>query len=321
MTELNDNTPAICAEGLTKNFVSAGESSPTNRALDNVSLSIPRGCICGLLGPNGAGKTTLLRIINNILVADAGTVSILGLPVSMETTSPLIGYMPEERGLYDRMRIEEQIMYFGMLKGGDRRRLREVMDEYLELFNLSGDKRRRIKELSKGNQQKVQIIATLVHEPQVVMLDEPFSGFDPINGELLRQLIERLNRQGTTIVLSSHNMEAVERMCNRIAMIDHGHIMLDGDLTEIKERYRDGSLIISTRGELHLPLLQDSGIIGSIDTWSDAHAQRGFTYRVTLKPGIPNAELLKAVSMQGDIIRFEEHLPSLNEIFLGITAR
>ena len=321
MAELNDNTPAICAEGLTKNFVSAGEASPTNRALDNVSLSIPRGCICGLLGPNGAGKTTLLRIINNILVADAGTVSILGLPVSMGTTSPLIGYMPEERGLYDRMRIEEQIMYFGMLKGGDRRRLREVMDEYLELFNLSGDKRRRIKELSKGNQQKVQIIATLVHEPQVVMLDEPFSGFDPINGELLRQLIERLNRKGTTIVLSSHNMEAVKRMCNRIAMIDHGHIMLDGDLTEIKERYRDGSLIISTRGELHLPLLLDSGIIQSIDAWSDAHAQRGFTYRMTLKPDVPNSELLRVVSMQGDIIRFEEHLPSLNEIFLGITAR
>ncbi|HBC20729.1 MAG TPA: ABC transporter ATP-binding protein, partial [Porphyromonadaceae bacterium] len=149
----------------------------------------------------------------------------------------------------------------------------------------------------------------------------PFSGFDPINGELLRQLIERLNRKGTTIVLSSHNMEAVERMCNRIAMIDHGHIMLDGDLTEIKERYRDGSLIISTRGELHLPLLQDSGIIKSIDAWSDAHAQRGFTYRMTLKPDVPNSELLRVVSMQGDIIRFEEHLPSLNEIFLGITAR
>lgn len=314
--QTSSSEPAILAEGLTKNFVSADDPSKPRLALDNVSLSIPQGCICGLLGPNGAGKTTFLRIVNNILVPDSGTVRILGQPVSMEHTSPMVGYMPEERGLYDNMRIEEQILYFGMLKGGDRRRLREVMEEYLELFNLNSEKRRRIKELSKGNQQKVQIIATLVHEPKVVMLDEPFSGFDPINGELLRQLIDRLHRRGTTIILSSHNMEAVEKMCDRIAMINKGHLMLDGDLTGIKESHRDGSLFITTREPLHLPLLTDM-IPGISVTPVEDHTHRGSTYRIMLPEGMHNANLLQAVCSQGDIIHFEEYLPSLNEIFLS----
>ena len=160
-------------------------------ALDNVSLEVEQGSILGLLGPNGAGKTTLLRIINGLLTIDSGSVRILGKDVSL-ATSGHIGYMPEERGLYDNMSIENQIMFFGLLKGGNEARMKEVMAEYLELFNLSGNEKRKVKELSKGNQQKVQIISTLVHEPELVILDEPFSGFDPINGMLLQELIDRL---------------------------------------------------------------------------------------------------------------------------------
>lgn len=157
-------------DGLVKHYAST-------KALDNVSLSVAKGEICGLLGPNGAGKTTILRIINNLLVSDAGSVLVNGIPASLEA-SRNIGYMPEERGLYDKMRVEDQILYFGQLKGGDKARLRNVMGEYMEIFNLTGQGKRKIKELSKGNQQKVQIIATLVHEPELVILDEPFSGFD-----------------------------------------------------------------------------------------------------------------------------------------------
>ena len=308
-----ETVPAIRVDHLTKQFATAGETSQLTRALDDVSLTIPTGCICGLLGPNGAGKTTLLRIVNNILIADEGEVEVLGHPVSMDHTSPLVGYMPEERGLYDNMRIEDQILYFGRLKGGDPKRLREVMVEYLELFNLGDDRRRKIKELSKGNQQKVQIISTLVHEPEVVMLDEPFSGFDPITGELLRQLIDRLHQRGTTIILSSHNMDAVEKMCDRIAMINHGRIMVDGRLEEIKESHRDGSLTLVTRNKLHLPLLESSGVTESI---TPIDSRRGAAYRVTLAPGHTNADLLREASIQGDVIRFEENLPTLNDIFL-----
>lgn len=312
---MTSDSPAIKTDHLVKCFASGNDGNTTTRALDDISLTIPRGCICGLLGPNGAGKTTFLRIVNNILAADSGEVEILGQPVSMEHTSPLVGYMPEERGLYDRMRIEDQIMYFGLLKGGRKERLREVMNEYLQLFNLADDKRRRIKELSKGNQQKVQIVSTLVHEPEIVMLDEPFSGFDPINGELLRELIDRLHQKGTTIMLSSHNMDAVEKMCDRIAMINHGRIMLDGNLEEIKEGHRDGSITVTTRGPLHLPLLESSGVVADVKE-VPVHGRHGHSYRIHKNQGKSNAELLQTVAIQGDIVHFEENLPTLNDIFL-----
>ena len=167
----------------------------------------------------------MLRIVNSLLVSDAGSVKVNGIPVSLKT-SRMLGYMPEERGLYDKMTVEKQILYFGQLKGGSPARLREVMNEYLDIFNLTDQKRRRIKELSKGNQQKVQIIATLVHEPQLVILDEPFSGFDPINGRILQSLISMLHDRGTTIILSSHNMPAIEEMCSDIALVNHGNLLV-----------------------------------------------------------------------------------------------
>ena len=299
-------------DNLTKNYSNI-------KALDNVSFDIDKGEICGLLGPNGAGKTTLLRIINNLLVNDSGSVSINGEPVSIKTTRQ-IGYMPEERGLYEKMRVEDQIMYFGRLKGGDKKRLREVMKEYMEIFNLSGQGKRLVKELSKGNQQKVQIIATLVHEPELVILDEPFSGFDPINGALLKDLIARLNEKGSTIMLSSHNMSAIEEMCSTIALINKGKLLVKGNLSDIKDQHRTGNLILTTRKPLELSLLEESEYIDRITPTETRNGRKGSAYFITKKNGVKNNDILEAVSLQGEIIHFEEHLPSLNEIFLKYTG-
>lgn len=287
-------------------------------ALMDVSFDVDKGSICGVLGPNGAGKTTLLRIINAILVKDAGDVRINGEPVSLKTSRHL-GYMPEERGLYDKMRVEEQIMYFGRLKGGDKKRLRQVMDEYLELFNLGGERRRMVKELSKGNQQKVQIIATLVHEPELVILDEPFSGFDPINGALLQQLIARLHDKGATIMLSSHNMPAIEEMCSDIALINQGHLLVKDSIENIKESHKDNSIILTTREPLSLDILRDSGTVASVEAVPTIGWRKGSAYRIMKAEGKTNMDLLDAVAIQGDVVHFEEALPSLTDIFIRYT--
>lgn len=299
-------------ENLTKNF---GET----RALDNVSFSIDEGSICGILGPNGAGKTTLLRIINGILTIDAGHARILGEEAGIEA-SRNIGYMPEERGLYDTMRIEDQIMYFGQLKGGDKRRLRVVMNDYLEMFNLKGQERRRLKELSKGNQQKVQIICTLVHEPKLVILDEPFSGFDPLNGQILTQILEKLRADGTTIILSSHNMPAVEEMCSDIVLVNHGHLLVADSMMNVKEQHKDNTLLLTTSTELSQPLLKASGVISDIESIDSINSRRGYAYRLIRDASHTNNDVLDAVAVQSQILHFEEALPSLRDIFISYTT-
>lgn len=298
-------------ENLTKCFGSV-------RALDNVSFGIRDGSICGIMGPNGAGKTTLLRIINGILTIDAGSVRILGEDASIEA-SRNIGYMPEERGLYDTMRVADQIMYFGQLKGGDKKRIREVMNEYLELFNLKGQERRRLKELSKGNQQKVQIICTLVHEPKLVILDEPFSGFDPINGQILQQILERLHNQGTTIILSSHNMPAIEEMCSDIVLVNHGHILVSDSMENVKEMHKDNTLLLTTSTELSLPMLLASGAVSEIAPVDNLNWRRGFAYRLKRDMAHTNNDVLDAVAVQSQVLHFEEALPSLKDIFITYT--
>lgn len=295
--------------GLTKNFGSL-------LALDNVDMAIETGSICGLLGPNGAGKTTLLRIINGILAKDSGSVRILDEEASLKTARK-IGYMPEERGLYDNMTIENQIMFFGQLKGARPARIRDVMREYLALFNLAGSERRKLKELSKGNQQKVQIISTLVHEPPLVILDEPFSGFDPINGALLQQLIERLHSNGTTVVLSSHNMHAVEEMCDSIVLINHGTVLLQGKIDDIKEANRRDELIVATESPLDIPALQASEVIDWIREENETKNNRISRYRIKKKEGIANSTLIQVVNSLAEIRLFEESLPSLNDIFIS----
>ena len=290
------------------------------RALNDVSFDVDRASITGLLGPNGAGKTTLLRIINGIMVSDSGEALINGRPASLETTN-LIGYMPEERGLYDKMTVEDQIMYFGLLKGGDKKRLREVMKEYLELFNIYDDRRRKVKELSKGNQQKVQIISTLVHEPELVILDEPFSGFDPINGQLLQELIARLHDRGTTIMLSSHNMPAIEEMCSDIALIDHGNLLVKDSIENIKEANKDDSLLLTTSSPLVTEQLIESGTVIEITPTRPVNWRKGYAYSVRKAEGKSNMDLLDAVAFQSDILHFEEKLPTLTDIFIKYTSR
>lgn len=299
-------------DGLVKDYAST-------RALDNVSFTVEKGEICGLLGPNGAGKTTLLRIINSLLVSDAGSVTINGIPASLKAGRH-IGYMPEERGLYEKMRVEDQIMYFGLLKGGDKARLRIVMNEYMDIFNLTGQGRRLVKELSKGNQQKVQIISTLVHEPELVILDEPFSGFDPINGALLQDLIARLSEKGSTIMLSSHNMPAIEEMCSTIALVNHGRLLVKGEITDIKENHKTSELLLTTRNPLSLPLLLDSGLFIGAEPTEGFRGRKGFAYLLRKKEGVRNTDLLQAVAIQGEILHFEERLPSLRDIFLCYTT-
>lgn len=299
-------------EGLTKCFGSL-------RALDNVSFGIREGSICGILGPNGAGKTTLLRIINGILTIDSGSVRILGEDASIEA-SRNIGYMPEERGLYDTMRMADQIMYFGQLKGGDPKRLRTVMNEYLEMFNLKGQERRRLKELSKGNQQKVQIICTLVHEPRLVILDEPFSGFDPLNGQILQQILERLREKGSTIILSSHNMPAIEEMCSDIVLVNHGHILVADSMTNVKEMHKDNTILLTTSTELSKPLLLSSGAVTDIQSVDNLNWRRGFAYRLRRNQASSNNDVLDAVATQSQILHFEEALPSLKDIFISYTS-
>ena len=299
-------------DNLKKSFASV-------RALDGVSLNVRRGSICGLLGPNGAGKTTLLRIVNSILLADSGSVRINGQQASLSTTR-FFGYMPEERGLYEKMRIEDQILFFGRLKGGDPRRLRHVMDEYLELFNLSGEKRRRIKELSKGNQQKVQIIATIVHEPDLVILDEPFSGFDPINGAILQDLIGRLHSRGTTVVLSSHNMNAIEDICDDIALINKGHLLISDSILNIKDAHKDQSLLLTVSSPLDKSLFSAKNLVAEISETSSVRHRKGLTYKIMKAPGVSNFDILNLASYQSDIIHFEEALPSLTDIFMQYTS-
>lgn len=308
-----ENDIILSIKDLQKNFTNT-------RALDNISLDIRRGSINGFLGPNGAGKTTLLRIINGLLVSDAGSVTINGEPASLQT-SRFLGYMPEERGLYDKMRIADQILYFGRLKGGDPKRLRLVMAELLDRFGLKGMEKRQLKELSKGNQQKVQIISTLVHEPEIVILDEPFSGFDPINGAILQELINSLHEKGTTIILSSHNMPAIEEMCTDIALVNKGRLLLNGPISDIKEQFKTDAILLTTRKPLNEQLLIASGLVTSIEPIPTIKGRKGSAYRLFKAEGAANSQLLDALTVQAEILQFEEELPSLNDIFVKAVSK
>lgn len=295
---------------LTKHF---GE----RKALDHVSLAMEEGVVYGLLGPNGAGKTTFLRLVNNILVKDSGTILYRGREMTHDLGRHL-GYMPEERGLYAKMSVEDQILFFGRLKGGDKRRLREAMREYMDIFSISrGDARRKVKELSKGNQQKVQIIATLVHEPDLVMLDEPFSGFDPINGALLRDLLDRLRSQGTTIVLSSHNMEAVEEICSHIALIDHGRLLVNGCLADIKRTHRTPRLEMTMTKPVDFSWLQAQGIVTDIEQTTKDGATH---YVLTHAPDASYNDIVAHTLEQATLLEFRQCMPSLAELFLRFTS-
>lgn len=278
-------------------------------ALDDVSLDVPRGKVFGLLGPNGAGKTTLLRIINRITLPDSGEVLFDGHPFCAADVQR-IGYLPEERGLYKKMKVGEQALYLARLRGLSRSDAERRLKAWFDKFGIMPWWNRKLEELSKGMQQKVQFIITVVHEPSLLIFDEPFSGFDPVNAELLKQEILALRDKGHTIVYSTHNMASVEDVCDSIALIDRSRVVLSGEVDEIKERFRTGRYeVVATT-----PLPAEADSLYTIES----HRVRSHihTYEISKRQGVEASQLIATLAQQADLRAVSEKMPTMQEIFL-----
>ena len=277
------------------------------RAVNNVSFEIPKGRIFGLLGPNGAGKTTAIRIINHILIADSGTVTINGYPVSSKTQS-MIGYMPEERGLYKKMKVGEQLIYLAQLKGLSHEEAKTKIRYWLDRFEAAAWFDKKVGELSKGMSQKIQFIATIAHNPDIYIFDEPFSGLDPINSEMLKEIVIELRDNGNTILFSTHRMEQVEQMCDDICLFNNGKAVLNGNLREIKQRYGKNTINIEFEGDdAFLDELQDVRINNRSANYAEIRVLDGQSMQDILKKAMNHAQIYK----------FERVEPSLTEIFIS----
>ena len=281
-------------------------------ALDRVSLRVPKGQIFGLLGPNGAGKTTLIRIINRITVPDSGEVFFDG-HLSRPEDVARIGYLPEERGLYKKMKVGDEALYLAQLKGLSAREARTRLQEWFERFDILSWWNHRVEELSKGMQQKLQfIIITVVHRPDLLIFDEPFSGFDPVNAELLKQEILTLKEQGHTIIFSTHNMASVEELCDHIALINHAQVVLSGSVRDVREQFKDNRYRVAIQ--------RSAEEVSPINTLFQVEEQvvEGDICRLVLQknPSVRNAELLSALASRYEILSFEEIIPSMHEIFI-----
>lgn len=282
-------------------------------ALNDVSIDVPRGKVFGLLGPNGAGKTTLIRIINRITAPDSGEIVFDNHPFCADDVT-CIGYLPEERGLYKKMKVGEQAVYLAMLKGLSRQEAMKRLHEWFKRLDIMEWWNKKLEELSKGMQQKVQFVITVLHQPQLVILDEPFSGFDPVNAEILKREILRLRDEGATIIFSTHNMASVEDICDNIALINKSQVALNGQVDEVRERYRSGIFEVkATKG-----ILSSSS---SLFTVNEQHTVGGLTtYRLTKNAEVSNAELIAELSEKIDIRSFCELMPSMQEIFLKVVG-
>jgi len=281
-------------------------------ALDGVSLTARRGRIFGLLGPNGAGKTTLIRIINRITAPDSGEILFDGRPMEPADVQR-IGYLPEERGLYKKMRVGEQAVYFARLKGMDKHVAEERLRSWFRKFDIESWWNRKLEELSKGMQQKVQFVITVLHEPDLLIFDEPFSGFDPVNAELLKREILELKEKGHTIIFSTHNMESVEEICDDIALIDRSHVVLSGEVGEVKQRFRTGLVeVVVERGEL--PASDAYEILEQTPLYN------GRRFLIKKRGSIDNSDLVGALAERVEIRSFAEQMPSMHEIFLNIVG-
>ena len=291
---------AIELDGVTKCFDS-------HVAVSTLTLQVKQGSIFGLLGPNGAGKTTTLRMIMRVLVPDAGAIRILDQPLTSKTQD-LLGYLPEERGLYPRMKVREVVTFLGAMKGLSEAEAERRTLAWLERLELAEWADKKVNDLSKGMQQKVQFIAAIIHRPAILILDEPFSGLDPVNAALVKDIILDLRQQGATIVLSTHRMEQVEMMCDSICLIDQGQSILDGDLRAIRKSYGKNTLRIGYSGGDEF--LNQPEIIESLNHF-------GAVVEVKLLPGAdPQAVLRSAVASGVSITHFELIEPSLNDIFI-----
>ncbi len=289
-------------------IANVAKSFGSTHAVVDVSFDVARGEIFGLLGPNGAGKTTTIRMMLDIFKPDRGTISILGGPMD-EDKKDLIGYMPEDRGLYQDLPLERCLLYLASLKGLPATAARDRLTGHLERFDLAAHKDKKVKELSKGMQQKAQIINTILHRPELVVIDEPFTALDPINTQLVKDLIRELRSQGTTILMSTHQMHQVEELCDRILLIDDGRDVLYGRLDEIRRRYSGHAVLVSTAGEL--PELAGVEEISSQNS----------TVRLTLAHDTAPQDVLSALVASGVVVeRFEIAIPTLDEIFIRVVA-
>lgn len=284
-------------------------------ALDNVSLDVPEGKIYGLLGPNGAGKTTMIRIINRITIPNSGKVLFNGRPITQRDVEK-IGYLPEERGLYRKMEVGDQAMYLAQLKGMSEKDARTELKKWFVKFGIQDWWKKKVEELSKGMAQKVQFITTVVHKPSLMILDEPFSGFDPVNAELIRKEILELKEQGATIILSTHNMESVEELCDNIALINKSHLVLSGGVDEIRRQYGNNHVELIYSGENALAPVE-----GLFSVISDDDDNGRHTSVLSLDhEGLGN-EVLTAVIGQGLLVNsFKELLPRMNDIFIKLVT-
>lgn len=282
------------------------------KALTGVSISVNKQSIFGLLGPNGAGKTTLIRIINQITAPDSGEVFLEGRKMTRADIEH-IGYLPEERGLYKKMKIGEQAIYLAQLKGMSRHDAVKNLKKWFEKFEIMSWWNKNIEELSKGMQQKVQFITTIVHQPKLLIFDEPFSGFDPINANLLKQEILQLREDGATIIFSTHNMESVEELCDHIALINKSVKIVDGQTDEIRERYKSNVFEIKYKGSFNVVnkvLNNQFKILGHVEN------NRINQITVEYSHGKSNNDLIQALIPVSEILSFEEKIPSMNDVFI-----
>ncbi len=280
-------------------------------ASNNISFDVAEDRIFGLIGPNGAGKTTMIRMITNVIMPDEGEIKIFGEHINYGLQN-IIGYLPEERGLYKKLKVIEQLAYFGQLKGMARREALAKGHEWLEKLDIANWADKKIEELSKGMQQKVQFISTILHNPKLLILDEPFSGFDPINTELLKTIILDLKNQGTSIILSTHIMEQAEQLCDDICLINEGQIVLDGSIREIKQSYTKDTVILEFEGsDEFLNKLSDLYIINK--------TKNRIEFR--FNPALHNPKLiLQTVLEYADVYKFELNEPARHEIFIDVVS-
>lgn len=291
--------PAVEISHLTKSFGAL-------KAVDDVSFDIQKGELFGLLGPNGAGKTTAIRVMLDIFKPDSGSAAVLGGPMT-EARKDRIGYMPEERGLYQDIPLERCLIYLGSLKGLAPAEVKQRLRDYLERFDLAAHRHKKVKELSKGMQQKAQLIATLVHRPELLIVDEPFSGLDPVNTQMVKDLLREQRQQGVTVVLCSHQMNLVEELCDRILLIDHGRVMLYGVLDDIRRRFSGHAVTLRTPGPL--PDLEGVERVEPVNG----------TLKLHLSEGRRPQEVLRAL-VAADVLleQFEIAMPTLDEIFIRV---
>ena len=283
-------------------------------ALNEVSLSVPRGSIYGLLGPNGAGKTTLIRIINQITMPDSGQVILDGEPLNLKHIQS-IGYMPEERGLYKTMKVGEQCLYLAQLKGLSQQEAKQELDYWFDRLEIKGWWNKKIQELSKGMAQKIQFVVTVLHKPKLLILDEPFSGFDPVNANLIKDEILELNRKGTSIIFSTHRMESVEEMCDYIALIHKSNKLIEGKLSDVKKQFRTNSYDIGILSDNVEGLMYDLTQKYTLSQTDFKSLNDELKLEINLGNGSPN-ELLNTLIQRGQVTHFMEKIPSVNDIFI-----